>query len=230
MIWRAICRNVVWETHRLCGMLLAELVGSSSACSGTKGGQLHLTSPTNIHETDHNHSSLTPFHKLQDSVQNPHPISCASSWLRIVWQSWSDRRSVGQSVLVSGAHLESVTRFLLSHWRLRVSWYGAPSLTRARVCNLLVQLLPGLARAVTLGLKSRRIHGHILLSHLKLPQPGGPGPCIYIPQEQGAPVISPGTGFRFCRLLRLGKIWSLKGGNNTLLFLPLTVASCCVFI
>jgi hypothetical protein len=30
-----------------------------------------------------------------------------------------------------------------------------------------------------------------------LPQPGGPGPRIYIPQEQGDPVIPPGTGFPF---------------------------------
>jgi hypothetical protein len=80
----------------------------------------------------------------------------------------------------------------------------APSATRGRVCNLLVQLLLGLDRAVTLGSKSRRTHGHILLSHLRLPQPGGPGSRTYIPQEQGGPVIPPlGTGFPFCRLLRL---------------------------
>jgi hypothetical protein len=100
-----------------------------------------------------------------------------------------DRRSVGQSVLVSGAHLEPMTRFLflleISFRQLRVSYFIAPSLTRGRVCNLLVQLLLGLARAVTLGSKSRRAHDHILLSHLRLPQPGGPGSCIYIPQEQG---------------------------------------------
>jgi hypothetical protein len=71
------------------------------------------------------------------------------------------------------------------------------------VCNLLVQLLMGLARGVTFGSKSRRTHDDILLSHLRLPQPGGPGPRIYIPQEQGGPVISPGTGFPFRRLLRL---------------------------
>jgi hypothetical protein len=41
------------------------------------------------------------------------------------------------------------------------------SLTRGWVCNLLVQLLLGLARAVTLGSKFRRTHDHILLSHLK---------------------------------------------------------------
>jgi hypothetical protein len=37
----------------------------------------------------------------------------------------------------------------------------------------------------------------------RLPQPGAPGPNIYIPQEQGGPVIPPGTGFPFRRLLRL---------------------------
>jgi hypothetical protein len=29
---------------------------------------------------------------------------------------------------------------------------------------------------------------------LRLPQPGEPGSRIYIPQEQGGPVIPPGTG------------------------------------
>jgi hypothetical protein len=81
-------------------------------------------------------------------------------------------------------------------------------LTRGRVCNLLVQLLLVLARAVTLGSKSRRTHDHILLSHMRLPQPGGPGSCIYIPQEQGGPVIPPGTVFPLCRRLRLaGMRW-----------------------
>jgi hypothetical protein len=84
----------------------------------------------------------------------------------------------------------------------------APSLTRGCVCNLLVQLLLGLPRAVTLGSKSRRTHDHILLPHMRLPQPGGPGPRIYIPQEQGGPVILPSTGFPLCRLLRLaGMRW-----------------------
>jgi hypothetical protein len=60
-----------------------------------------------------------------------------------------------------------------------------------------------LARALTFGSKSRRTHGYILLSHLRLPQPGGPGSCIYIPQEHGGPMIPLGTGFPFCRLLGL---------------------------
>jgi hypothetical protein len=49
-----------------------------------------------------------------------------------------------------------------------------------------------------------RTHDHILLS--RLPKPGGPGPRIYIPQEQGGSVIPPGTGFPFLRLLRLAGI------------------------
>jgi hypothetical protein len=30
---------------------------------------------------------------------------------------------------------------------------------------------------------------------VRLPQPGGPDPCIYIPQKQGGPVILPGTDY-----------------------------------
>jgi hypothetical protein len=37
----------------------------------------------------------------------------------------------------------------------------------------------------------------------RLPHPGGPGSRIYIPQEQGGPVIPTGTGFPLRRLLRL---------------------------
>jgi hypothetical protein len=43
-------------------------------------------------------------------------------------------------------------------------------------------------------------------SDSRLPQSGGPGPRIYIPQEQGDPVIPPGTGFPFRRLQRLAGI------------------------
>jgi hypothetical protein len=42
--------------------------------------------------------------------------------------------------------------------------------------------------------ESRRTRKHTLLSHLRLPQPGGPSFHIYIPQEQGGPVIPPDTG------------------------------------
>jgi hypothetical protein len=114
-----------------------------------------------------------------------------------------DGRSVGQAVLVLGSHKKFMTRFLSSVWQLLDSWCGASSLTRGCVCNLLVQLLLGLARAVILGTKSRRTHDHILSPNLTVPKPGGPGSRIYIPQEQRGPVIPPGTGFPFRRILRL---------------------------
>jgi hypothetical protein len=48
--------------------------------------------------------------------------------------------------------LELTARFFYV-WQLGVSRYWVPSLYRSWVCNLLVQLLPGLPRSVTLGLK-----------------------------------------------------------------------------
>jgi hypothetical protein len=49
---------------------------------------------------------------------------------------------------------------------------------------------------------------HFTVSHSRLAVPGGPSPRIYIPQEQDDPVIPPGTGFPFRRLLRLsGILW-----------------------
>jgi hypothetical protein len=45
-----------------------------------------------------------------------------------------------------------------------------------------MQLLLCLASAVTFEPKFHRTYVHILLSHLRLPQPGGPGHHIYIPE------------------------------------------------
>jgi hypothetical protein len=45
---------------------------------------------------------------------------------------------------------------------------------------------------------------HFTVSDSRLPQPGWPGPRIYIPQQHGGPVITPGTRFPFCRLLMGG--------------------------
>jgi hypothetical protein len=52
-----------------------------------------------------------------------------------------------------------------------------------------MQLLLVLASAVILRFVSRGTHDHILLSQIRDPQTGGPGPSIYILQEQGGPVI-----------------------------------------
>jgi hypothetical protein len=47
---------------------------------------------------------------------------------------------------------------------------------------------------------------HFTVSDSRLPQSGGPGSRIYVPQEQGGPVIAPSTGFPFRRLLRLATL------------------------
>jgi hypothetical protein len=67
-----------------------------------------------------------------------------------------DLQFIDQSVSVSGSHLEPLTRFFVFCLTIAGFLLWAPSLTRGRVCNFLVQLLLGLARAVTLGTKSRR--------------------------------------------------------------------------
>jgi hypothetical protein len=94
-----------------------------------------------------------------------------------------DLRSVGQSLLVSDSHLELMTRFSFFCVTF-VGFLMSDALSDERMG--LVKLLQGLAGAITLGTKSRRTHIHILLSHLRLPQPGGPGHRIYIPHEQSA--------------------------------------------
>jgi hypothetical protein len=137
-------------------------------------------------------------------IQTPRKI------LFLYW-SWSrrcERQLVGQSVLVSVSLLELMSKpfflfFCFLAWHLQASWCGSPSLKRAGVRNLLIHLLLGLVRAVTLEWKSRRTYNRILRSHLRLRQPGGPGDRIYIPQEQGAPVILQGTEIPFRCLLRL---------------------------
>jgi hypothetical protein len=83
--------------------------------------------------------------------------------------------------------------------------YVTSSLTKGWVCCL--QLLLALSSAVILRSESHGTHDHILQSQIQDPQPGGPGPHIYIPQEQGGPVIPPGSGIPFCHLLRDTGLW-----------------------
>jgi hypothetical protein len=90
------------------------------------------------------------------------------------------------SVLVSSTHLGSKARFLLMSV-VGLLMYGALSDERT-----------GLSFTVVAG-PCHRNHSQIRLtrdslpyftvSHSWLPQPGAPGPRIYIPQEQGGPVI-----------------------------------------
>jgi hypothetical protein len=74
-----------------------------------------------------------------------------------------------------------------------------------RVCRS--QLLLVLASAVIVGSESRGAHDHILL-YLIRDSPNLEGQILVFisPQEQGGPVISPGIGFPFRRLLGLAEL------------------------
>jgi hypothetical protein len=80
----------------------------------------------------------------------------------------------------------------------------------SEICGLVSVGLPlwrgdgsAIFSVITQWSESSRTHNHTLLSHLRLPQPGRPGSSIYIPQEQGGPVIPPSIVFPLCRFLRL---------------------------
>jgi hypothetical protein len=72
-------------------------------------------------------------------------------------------------------YLEPMTRFLLLSDSCGFVHVGAPSLTTYSFCWASPELV---------------FSGQ---SPAGLPQPGGPGPFIYIAQEQGRPVVPPGT-------------------------------------
>jgi hypothetical protein len=87
--------------------------------------------------------------------------------------------------------LRPMTR-IFSTEHLRLYPYVTSSLTRGWVCRL--QLLLALASAVILRSESRRTHDHIWLSQIR---------DFANLKGQGGPVIPPGNGFPFRRLLRL---------------------------
>jgi hypothetical protein len=128
-------------------------------------------------------------------------------------QSQNHITTDGQSVIMSRYRANSGTcdQILLSVRRLF-----------SEICCLVSVGLPlwredesAVYSAITQCPESRRTRNRTLLSRLRLPQLGGPGSRIYIPQEQGGPVIPPGSGFHLRRLLRL------KGYDGGILTLSL---------
>jgi hypothetical protein len=133
-------------------------------------------------------------------------VTLQSSKLLYDWQS------VSQSVCLGIAHPCGTCDQILLPVRMLLS----------EICGLLsvghhLWLEDGsvICSVITQWSESRKTRNHTLLSHLRLPQPGRPGSRIYIPQEQGGPVISPGIGFPLHRLLRLaGLRWRYSNSSN----------------
>jgi hypothetical protein len=109
-----------------------------------------------IRQTGNEHPFKSP-HKSLNKCPEPRSMTVRSLQEQITCASWK--------------------RFLFC---LKIGFFfmRATSLTRGWVCNLLVRLLLGLARAVTLRSKLSRTDDYIFLSHVRLSQPGGPGPFI----------------------------------------------------
>jgi hypothetical protein len=101
-------------------------------------------------------------------------------------KSLYDWRSVSQSVSLGIKHpYRTCDQILLPAGMLLSEIYGLVSMGRplwredgSAICSVITQWS-----------ESRRTRNHILLSHLRLPQPGGSVSRIYIPQAQGGPVI-----------------------------------------
>jgi hypothetical protein len=119
-----------------------------------------------------------------------------------------DRRSVGQSVLVSGSHLEPMARFFsVLYWQLLVSCCGELSLTRGWICNLIVQLLLGLARAVTLGTNSRRTQTIFYCLIWHSPNLEGQVPVFMSPRNRVAQLYPPGTDYISVASYEMSGLW-----------------------
>jgi hypothetical protein len=70
------------------------------------------------------------------------------------------------------------------------------------LCNIFSDERMGVLFTIAGGSRQRshcrvRVMTIFTVSDSRLLQPGGPGPCIYIPQERSGPVIRAGTGFHF---------------------------------
>jgi hypothetical protein len=118
-----------------------------------------------------------------------------------------DRRSVGQSASLSWCRAPI--------WGLQPNFYFRQTFAGLLMWSAISDERTGLPFTVAAG-RRHRSHSwvwvpwdswpYFIVSDLRLPQPGGPGPCIYIPQEQGGPVISPDIGFPFRLFLRQVKV------------------------
>jgi hypothetical protein len=104
------------------------------------------------------------------------------------------------------------TKIVFWRWRVCVWVQKLGGVKYTYLCNILSDERIGLSITIAAVPRQRSLsqiqvprdsRSLFTVSDLRLSQAGGPGPCIYIPQEHGGPVIPPGIRFPFRRLLRL---------------------------
>jgi hypothetical protein len=101
-------------------------------------------------------------------------------------------------------------------WDPRADFYYCKAVSDLLMWGALSDEKTGVSFTIPAGLRQRS-HSwvrvlrdswpYFTVSDSRHPQPGGPGPRITIPQEQGGPVIPPGIVFSFRHLLRHAGLW-----------------------
>jgi hypothetical protein len=135
------------------------------------------------------------------------PQKCRLTFSVLSGQSESEllydwRFTTNQFVLATSPFETHDQYFFLQMNTCGYSPYVTSSLILGSVCRLKFLMGPR-QRSHSKFRVPRDSWPHFTVSDSRPPQPGGSGPRIYIPQEQGSPVIPPGTGFPFHRLLWL---------------------------
>jgi hypothetical protein len=126
-------------------------------------------------------------------------------------------RSQSQSYVTIDNQTASLSWYQAPIWGPRPGFYYCHTVAGLLMWGALCHEKTGLPFIIAAGPRQRShprvraardLRPYFTASDSRLPQPGGPGSRIYIPQEQCGQVIPLGTGFRFRRFLRLaGLLW-----------------------
>jgi hypothetical protein len=147
-----------------------------------------------------NHSETSELKILPDSL------------LQLTTHSYLPPELLCQSYVTTDVQSASLSWNKAHIWGLRPDFYYCQTVAGLLMWNALSDESMGLPFTIAACPRQRSRSWvwvprdswpYITVSDSRLPEPGGPGARIYIPQEQGGPVIPPGTGFPFRRLLRL---------------------------
>jgi hypothetical protein len=127
-------------------------------------------------------------------------------------RSSKSKQSQSQSYVTTDGQSASLSWCQAPIWGLRPDFCYCQTLAGLLMWGALSDERTGLPFTIAVGPRQcshywvrvpRDSCPYFTVSNSRLPQPGGPGPRIYIPEEQGGPLIPTGTGFPFRRLLRL---------------------------